>query len=43
VAYKVHEQAGDFAWLADYLEPGPATIATLLLAGKMLKVGSDNA
>jgi hypothetical protein len=43
VPYKVKEQAGEFAWLADYMDPGPATIATLLLAGEMLKVGGDNA
>jgi hypothetical protein len=42
VPYKIKEQAGEFAWLADYLEPGPATIATLLLTGEMLKVSGDN-
>jgi hypothetical protein len=41
VPYKIKEQAGEFGWLADYLDPGPATIATLLLAGEMLKVGGD--
>ncbi|MCE5280323.1 MAG: hypothetical protein ABFD92_07775 [Planctomycetaceae bacterium] len=40
-AYKVKNQ--DFAWLGEYLAPGPATIATLLLTGEMLKVGKDNA
>ncbi|MBI5725029.1 MAG: hypothetical protein HZA50_13795 [Planctomycetes bacterium] len=43
VPYKVKDQAGEFSWLADYLEPGPATIATLLLTGEMLKVSGDNA
>ena len=40
--YKVKGQANEFAWLADYLEPGPSTIATLLLMGEMLKVSGDN-
>ena len=43
IPYKVKESAGEFAWLADYLEPGPATIATLLLTGEMRKVSGDNA
>ncbi|MCY2924879.1 MAG: hypothetical protein NT031_05475, partial [Planctomycetota bacterium] len=40
--YRVKE-ASEFSWLADYLEPGPALIATLLLTGEMLKIGGDNA
>ena len=39
VPYKVKDQAGEFAWLANYVQPGPTTIATLLLTGEMLKVG----
>ena len=34
-------KAQDYSWLGPYLDPGPATIATLLLAGEMLKVGGD--
>jgi hypothetical protein len=44
VPYKVKQD--EFTWLADYLAPGPATIATLLLTGELLKTGSaknDNA
>jgi capsid protein len=36
-------KAHPYGWLELYLDSGPATIATLLLAGEMLKVGSDNA
>jgi hypothetical protein len=36
-------KAQEYSWLEPYLDPGPATIATLLLAGEMLKVGGDNA
>jgi hypothetical protein len=36
-------KAQDYSWLEPYLDPGPAIIATLLLAGEMLKVGGDNA
>ena len=43
VQYTVAEQAGEYAWLGDYLQPGVPTIATLLLTGEMLKVGGDNA
>jgi hypothetical protein len=39
--YTVKEQAGQFAWLGDYLHDGPAVIATLLLTGEMLKVGGN--
>jgi hypothetical protein len=40
--YKVKGES-EFSWLADYLAPGPALIATLLLTGEMLKIGGDNA
>ncbi len=33
----------EFAWLADFLAPGLPTVATLLLAGEMLKAGKDSA
>jgi hypothetical protein len=36
-------KAQDYSWLEPYMDPGPATVATLLLAGEMLKVGGDNA
>jgi len=36
-------KAPDLHWLEPYLDPGPPTIATLLLTGEMLKVGGDNA
>jgi hypothetical protein len=39
--YVIKDQ--EYSWLQPYLEPGPSTIATLLLAGEMLKVGGDNA
>ena len=39
VRYRVKDQAEEFAWLGEYLQDGLATIATLLLAGEMLKVG----
>ena len=39
--YKV--RLPEFAWLGDYLHGGAATVATLLLAGEMLKIGGDNA
>ncbi|MCE5327877.1 MAG: hypothetical protein LLG01_15835 [Planctomycetaceae bacterium] len=39
--YKV--KSPEFEWLGQYMEPGPATIATLLLTGEMLKVGGENA
>ncbi len=45
VQYKVRteqEVFPDCKWLEDYLKPGIPTIATLLLAGEMLKVGGDN-
>src|ERR1035437_8147302 len=32
-------KAQDYSWLDPSLAPGPATVATLLLAGEMLKVG----
>jgi len=35
-------KAQEFSWLSDYLDPGPATIATLLLSGEMLKMSGDN-
>lgn len=36
-------KAQEYARIETYLEPGLATIATLLLTGEMLKVGGDNA
>ncbi len=36
-------KAQEYSWLESYLTTGPATIATLLLAGEMLKVSGDNA
>lgn len=33
----------EYSWLTPYLDPGPPTIATLLLAGEMLKIGGQNA
>jgi hypothetical protein len=33
----------EFAWLADFLAPGLPTVATLLLAGEMLRAGKDSA
>jgi len=35
-------QAPEYEWLTPYLDPGPPTIATLLLVGEMLKFGGDN-
>ena len=40
-AYRVKEQAGQFAWLGEYLHDGPAVVATLLLTGEMLKAGGN--
>ena len=34
-------KAQDYSWLESHMDPGPATIATLLLAGEMLKVGGN--
>ena len=36
-------KAQEFNWLQPYITPGPALIATLLLASEMMKVGGDNA
>lgn len=40
-AYTVKQP--EFAWLAEFLAPGLPTVATLLLAGEMLKAGKDSA
>ena len=36
-------KAQEYDWLQPYITPGPDLIASLLLAGEMLKVGGDNA
>lgn len=43
VPYRLKDPQGPFAWLAEFLQPGLATVATLLLAGEMLKTAGENA
>ncbi len=38
VAKRYAIKSQEYSWLEEYLEPGPATVATLLLTGEMLKV-----
>jgi len=36
-------KAQEYDWIVPYITPGPDLIASLLLAGEMLKIGGDNA